>query len=131
MNIEKQLETAVKTNHLVLVVFYADWSPHYEWIGPVLRTYEKRTVELIRVNAEENRTIADAHNVETVPAFLLLHKGHELWRQVGELTVGELKEVLDDFQYIVCNLLLAYMKMTFSFSDEKMSVLNMLVFSLL
>ena len=64
----------------------------------MLRTYEKRTVELIRVNAEENRTIADAHNVETVPAFLLLHKGHELWRQVGELTVGELKVVLDDFQ---------------------------------
>ena len=25
MNIEKQLETAVRTNHLVLVVFYADW----------------------------------------------------------------------------------------------------------
>ena len=98
MNIEKQLETAVKTIHLVLVVFYADWSPHYEWIGPVLRTYEKRTVELIRVNAEENRTIADAHNVETVPAFLLLHKGHELWRQVGELTVEELKEVLEDFK---------------------------------
>ena len=119
MNIEKQLETAVKTNHLVLVVFYADWSPHYEWIGPVLRTYEKRTVELIRVNAEENRTIADAHNVETVPAFLLLHKGHELWRQVGELTVGELKEVLDDFQEIVCNLLLAYIEKTFSFSNEK------------
>ena len=98
MNVEKHLEAAVKTNHLVLVVFYADWSTHYECIGPVLRTYEKRTVELIRVNAEENRTIADAHNVETVPAFLLLHKGHELWRQVGELTVGELKEVLDDFQ---------------------------------
>jgi len=55
-------------------------------------------VELIRVNAEENRAIADAHNVETVPAFILLHKSHELWRQVGELTVEELKEVLDDFQ---------------------------------
>ena len=26
-----------------------------------------------------------------------MHKGHELWRQVGELTVEELKEVLDDF----------------------------------
>ena len=53
MNIEKQLETAVRTNHLVLVVFYADWSPHYEWIGPVLRTYEKRTIELVRVNVGE------------------------------------------------------------------------------
>ena len=27
MNIEKQLETAIKTNHLVLVVFYADCQP--------------------------------------------------------------------------------------------------------
>ena len=59
MNIEKQLETAIKTNHLVLVVFYADWSPHYEWIGPVLRTYEKRTVELIRVNAEDMKWLIE------------------------------------------------------------------------
>ena len=90
MNIEKQLETAVRTNHLVLVVFYADWSPHYEWIGPVLRTYEKRTIELVRVNVGEDKDIADA--------FLLLHKRNELWRQVGELTVEELKDVLDDFK---------------------------------
>lgn len=98
MDIKKQLEAAAESNHLVLVVFYADWSPHYEWIGPVLRTYEKRTIELINVNIEGNQDIADSHNVETVPAFLLLHKGHELWRQVGELTVNELKDVLDDFR---------------------------------
>ena len=76
MDIEKQLEVAAQSDHLVLIVFYADWSPHYEWIGPV----------------------ADSHNIDTVPAFLLLHKGHELWRQVGELTIGELKEVLEDFK---------------------------------
>lgn len=98
MNIEKQLESAEKTDHLVLVVFYADWSPHYEWIGPVLRTYEKRFVELIRVNMEEEKALAEMHNIETVPAFLLLHNGHELWRQVGELTVEELKDVLDEFK---------------------------------
>jgi Thioredoxin. len=97
-DVQKQLEAAAGTGHLVLVVFYADWSPHYEWIGPVLRTYEERTVELIRVNTEENGAVADARNVETVPTFLLLHKGHELWRQVGELTVEELKDVLDDFR---------------------------------
>ena len=86
MDIEKQLEVAAQSDHLVLIVFYADWSPHYEWIGPVLRTYERRVIELINVN------------IDTVPAFLLLHKGHELWRQVGELTIGELKEVLEDFK---------------------------------
>lgn len=86
------------SNHLVLVVFYADWSPHYEWIGPVLRTYEQRVIELINVNIEGDKAVADSYNIETVPAFLLLHKGHELWRQVGELTVEELKEVLEDFK---------------------------------
>lgn len=98
MDIKKQLEIEAKSDHLVLVVFYADWTPHYEWIGPILRTYEKRVVDLIKVNTEENQDIADLHNVETVPAFILLHGGHELWRQVGELTVNELKEVLDDFR---------------------------------
>lgn len=97
MDIVKQLEAAERTGHLVLIVFYADWSPHYEWIGPVLRTYERRIIELIRINAEENRNIADSFNIENVPAFILLHKGHELWRQMGELTVEELKDVLDDF----------------------------------
>lgn len=97
MDIVKQLEVAEKTGHLVFIVFYADWSPHYEWIGPVLRTYERRIIELIRINAEENKNIADSYNIENVPAFLLLHKGHELWRQMGELTVEELKDVLDDF----------------------------------
>ena len=98
MDIEKQLEVAAQSDHLVLIVFYADWSPYYEWIGPVLRTYERRVIELINVNIEENKTVADSHNIDTVPAFLLLHKGHELWRQVGELTIGELKEVLEDFK---------------------------------
>lgn len=27
MDIEKQLEVAAQSDHLVLIVFYADWSP--------------------------------------------------------------------------------------------------------
>ena len=101
MNIEKQLENSTAVNISTKnedIINYADWSPHYEWIGPVLRTYEKRTIELVRVNVGEDKAIADAHNIDTIPAFLLLHKRNELWRQVGELTVEELKDVLDDFK---------------------------------
>ena len=98
MNIEKQLETAVRTNHLVLVVFYADWSPHYEWIEPVLRIFVFWTIEFVCVFFFDDKAIADAHNIDSIPAFLLLHKRNELWRQVGELTVEELKDVLDDFK---------------------------------
>lgn len=29
-DVTKQLEEVTQTDHLVLILFYADWSPHYE-----------------------------------------------------------------------------------------------------
>ena len=48
MNIAEQLDAVSGTNRLVLVEFYADWSPHYEWLEPVVRTYEKQVSEVIK-----------------------------------------------------------------------------------
>ncbi|WP_455591183.1 thioredoxin family protein [Bacteroides sp.] len=98
MDIAEQLDNLAGTNHLVLVEFYADWSPHYEWLEPVVKTYEKQVSDVIKVNIVEDKAVADSFNIETAPAFILLHRGHELWRQVGELTMGELKDVLDEFR---------------------------------
>lgn len=97
-NIAEQLDAVSGTNRLVLVEFYADWSPHYEWLEPVVRTYEKQVSEVIKVNIVEDKAVADSFNIETAPAFILLQRGHELWRQVGELTIDELKLVLEEFK---------------------------------
>lgn len=98
MNIAEQLDNLANTNHLVLIEFYADWSPHYEWLDPVVKTYEKQVSDVIKVNIVEDKAVADSFDIETAPAFILLHRGHELWRQVGELTVDELKDVLEEFK---------------------------------
>lgn len=98
MNIAEQLDHLANTNHLVLIEFYADWSPHYEWLDPVVRTYEKQVSDVIKVNIVEDKAVSDSFDIETAPAFILLHRGHELWRQVGELTVDELKDVLEEFK---------------------------------
>lgn len=98
MDIAEQLDHLAGTNKLVLVEFYADWSPHYEWLEPIVKTYEKQVSEVIKVNIVEDKAVADSFNIETAPAFILLHRGHELWRQVGELTVDELKDVLEEFR---------------------------------
>lgn len=57
----------------------------------------KRIVELIKINIESDKAVADSYNIETAPAFVLQHRGKELWRQVGELTVDELRLVLEEF----------------------------------
>ena len=66
MNIAEQLDAVSGTNRLVLVEFYADWSPHYEWLEPVVRTYEKQVSEVIKVNIVEDK----AH-LRTVPLLFL------------------------------------------------------------
>ena len=98
MGITEQIEEAKRLDSLLLLVFYADWSPHYEWLEPVVRTYEKQVSEVIKVNIVEDKAVADSFNIETAPAFILLQRGHELWRQVGELTIDELKLVLEEFK---------------------------------
>ena len=39
MNIAEQLDAVSGTNRLVLVEFYADWSPHYEWLEQIGRAH--------------------------------------------------------------------------------------------
>lgn len=96
-NVTKQLEAATQTNHLVLISFYADWSPHYNWLEPAINEYEKRVVELVEVNIETDKAVSDSYNIETAPAFILLHRGKEMWRQIGEMTVDQLRLVLSEF----------------------------------
>lgn len=69
MSIAEQLDAASGTNRLVLVEFYADWSPHYEWLEPVVRTYEKQVSEVVKVNIVGDKAVADSFNIETAPAF--------------------------------------------------------------
>lgn len=49
MGITEQIEEAKRSDSLLLLVFYADWSPHYEWIEPLVHEFEKR-VNIVRVN---------------------------------------------------------------------------------
>lgn len=100
MNKAAQLKEASTTGHLVLVEFHTDLSPHYEWLEPVVERYAKQVskrIEVIKVNIEFDKALAESYRVGAAPAFLLLLRGRELWRQVGKLTLDELQEVLDEF----------------------------------
>lgn len=96
-NVQQQLSDLQKTDILVLIFFYADWCPHYNWLEEAIKEYEKRKVKYIQVNVEKEKALAESYNVGTVPTFVLMHKGHELWRKVSDLTVDELQLVLSEF----------------------------------
>ena len=86
-----------QSDSLLLVVFYADWSPHCEWIEPLLHEFEK-PVNIVRVNIESNRKVADAYEIEIAPSFVLQRKGKMLWEKTGEVFPGELRDVIEMFK---------------------------------
>ncbi len=73
MDIAEKIEDAKQSDALLLIVFYTDWSPHYEWIEPLLHEFET-PVNIIRVNMEGDKKVADAYNIETAPGFVLQRK---------------------------------------------------------
>ena len=89
MDITGKIEEVNQSDSLLLVVFYADWSPHCEWIEPLLHEFEK-PVNIVRVNIESNRKVA--------PSFVLQRKGKMLWEKTGEVFPGELRDVIEMFK---------------------------------
>lgn len=97
MDLAKQIEEVKQSDALILIVFYADWSPHYEWIEPLVHEFEK-PVHVFRVNIEGDKKIADAYEIDIAPSFVLQRKDHILWEKTGEVFPGELKDVIEMFK---------------------------------
>ena len=95
MNAAEQLKKTVGDGHLTLLEFYADWSPHYEWIEPILHSFEKQ-VNFIKINIEGDSALAQKYDAEIVPTFVILRDGKELWRQSGEIDMGTLGQVIQE-----------------------------------
>lgn len=98
MDAKEQLEKEAGTDHLILILFYADWSPHYEWLEPTIKEYETQVDSLIKINIQGNEALAELYNAEDVPTFILMRKGHQLWKYEGELTPETLKMVLEQYK---------------------------------
>lgn len=98
MNVKEQLEKESRINHLILVMFYADWSPHNEWLEPTIKEYEQQVEAVIKINITENENLAALYDAEDVPTFILMRKGHQLWKYTGELTPESLRYVLEQYK---------------------------------
>lgn len=93
----KELITSTPT---VLVEFYASWCPHCQHMMPIV-TQIKELLEgkadVYQFEIDENRDLADANNVESIPTFIVYKNGEEVWRQTGEMPAQELLSNIQKF----------------------------------
>ena len=87
----------IQSHPKVLVNFYADWCAPCKKMQPyVLKMQEelKGKVEIIRLNADENKTMVSELKLDELPVMLLYENGKLLWQHAGFISEDDLKKQL-------------------------------------
>ena len=95
IEIEHELEDAVKDKNRVFVLFYASWCPFSQRFLPI---YEKNTQKTpqscLRIKIDDKAKLCEKYSVDVVPTALVFEKGTVTKRLDGEPGAG-----LDENQF--------------------------------
>ncbi len=93
-------EDAIKSNHLVLVEFYASWCPHCQRMAPIVEQIKEilsASLSVYQYEIDDNQTLADRENIKDIPTFIVYRDGEEMWRQSGEMTADDLLQHIEKY----------------------------------
>ena len=87
----------LNSDKLVLVNFYADWCEPCKKMSPYIKTMQAEladNVTIIRLNADENKTLVSELKIDELPALLLYKNNEVKWKHMGFISEDALKQQL-------------------------------------
>lgn len=93
----KVYDELVKTNPKTIVNFYAKWCAPCKKMEPYIvkmQTELQGKVNLVRLDADENKSILEAMKLDGLPVILIYENGVEKFKHIGYLSEEELREAL-------------------------------------
>ena len=91
----KGLET--KKANLVLIDFNATWCGPCQTMEPIVDKVKdsfRGELEVLRVDVDENSSIAKNFKIKSVPTLILLKSGKPIWRHSGILSKKDLETAI-------------------------------------
>ena len=98
---EKDFITVVSTG-VTLVDFYAVWcKPCSNLMTVIERMVEPKfdTVQFVKIDIEENPTVAREHNIKSVPSFFVYKDGVQVESLTGVQSAASLNEAISRHAY--------------------------------
>ncbi|MBN1646072.1 thioredoxin [Candidatus Woesearchaeota archaeon] len=83
----------------VVVDFWAEWCMPCQRIAPVFEEASKelKTIKFVKVNVDNNESIASELAIQSIPSLILFIDGEEKSRHIGTITKAEIKDWLDQY----------------------------------
>lgn len=99
---ERGLEEVLAEKETVVLDFWAPWCPPCKEFAPVFEAVAERNpdVGFCRVNTKEDKTLAEAFEVEGIPSLVVIRDRILLAAQPGYLTEAQLASLLDQVRAV-------------------------------
>ena len=95
-------DEVLKSDKMVLIDFYADWCGPCKALAPTLETFaeeNKDTVKVVKINVDNNKNLAAAIGVKSIPLLLTVKDAKLIFGTVGNLPKGDIEKfVAESFE---------------------------------
>lgn len=94
---EQTFNKLLTDNKLVLIDFHAVWCAPCKAMSPVIDKISadfKGKAKVEKVDVEQNKLIATAHQVQSIPGFVLFKAGKKVWSHTGVISYEDLSGVI-------------------------------------
>lgn len=92
-------DALLKTDHLVLIDFYADWCGPCKKMAPYLEEIKEdmsARVNVVRINADDNQFMVHVLGIDALPVLLIYKNGIPVWRNSGFVEKAEVVAKLEE-----------------------------------
>lgn len=93
----QEFSELVKSNKKIVINFHAKWCGPCKKMEPYILKMKdelKDKITLIRLDADENKTLLDSMKLDGLPVILIYENQKEIWRNIGYLSEEDLRKHL-------------------------------------
>ena len=97
---ENTLDNYIGSSKPTVVDFFALWCQPCVRIGKILPNLEAElgdNVVFIKVDVDENRSLADTYYVRSIPTFFIFKDGQQVEKWEGIKTLLEMKKIIERY----------------------------------